>query len=394
MISQNNITSITGAGIVSPAGLSIDHLWEACLANKVLTENGLGKVEQEHCEAIVNYVNSSEFIVSKPAYFSKALYFSLFAIISAMENANWDKLNETDALFIGTTTGMLTTWEGDFIEYMKTSKITHQFRNNFEKHNLGFLGDEIRRSLGFTGKIVINTSACSASTQAFADAHNWLVTSQCERCLVGGVEELGQLTIRGFKSLKLLIDQPCVPFDQNRSGINLSEGAAFYTLEKQKETSRADLLGGNTYLDSYHMTSPHPEAYGLCQAIEKTLKKSEIEKKQIDLIHAHGTGSPHNDQAEAYGVKNVFGNSTPTISTKGTHGHALAASGSFEIGLCLKILETNTIPAITGLRTPDKEFSIKLPQETIHKKITYLMKTTLGFGGVNCTLLLRGNLSC
>jgi 3-oxoacyl-(acyl-carrier-protein) synthase len=390
---SHKYASISGIGMITSAGLSIDDLWNACKESKVITSDGLGKISEKNLNIIQNHVDDSKWLKKKPIHFSRGLYFSLYSIIQAVTSAGWKKFSATDSIFIGTTTGTLSMWEKEMFSFFRDTKNT-KLEEKIKNQSLSSLGNQIRESLGFEGKIFIISSACSASTQAFVEALNSLNAKQATRCIVGGVEELGELTIRGFSSLKLHSTARCTPFDQNRAGINLSEGAAFYTLEKKPSKSIAKILGGNTFLDSYHTTSPHPEAHGYCKSIEKTLRDTGVKQSQISLVHAHGTGSYHNDGSEAFGLHNIFSNKTPIISTKGTHGHALGASGSLEVGICLKIIENNIIPKVTGLVNIDEKFDINLPKENINTEIKYILKTTLGFGGVNTTLLLQKEETC
>ena len=233
-------------------------------------------------------------------------------------------------------------------------------------------------------------SACSASTQSLILGQQLIKSERAKRVLAGGVEELGKLTISGFGSLKLLNPEPCKPFDQNRAGINLSEGSAFYALEAATDKkSYATILAGDTVLDSYHMTSPNPEGSGLEKSILSSLKQSQLMPADIAFVHAHGTGSFHNDQAEAFAIHKVFPHAPEVISTKGIHGHALGASGSIEMGICLKILQQGLIPAVCGLVEKDANIHLNLPTKTVNKKVPYLLKTTLGFGGVNSSLILK-----
>ncbi len=393
MSKDRRYASISGVGMITSAGLSINDLWNACKDSKVMTSDGLGKVSEENLNEIQNYVDGSVWLKKKPLHFSRGLYFSLYSIIQAVTNAGWKNFSSTDSIFIGTTTGMLSMWEGEMLSSFKNAA-NSKLEDKIKNQSLSSLGDQLRESLGFEGKIFIIASACSASTQAFIEALNSLNAKQATRCIVGGVEELGELTMRGFSSLKLYSTVPCSPFDQDRGGINLSEGAAFYTLENNPHQSIAKVLGGNTFLDSYHTTSPHPKAQAYCKSIEKTLRDTGIRQNQISLVHAHGTGSYHNDGSEAFGLHHIFSNKVPIISTKGIHGHALGASGSLEIGVCLKIMQSDIIPKVAGLINVDEKFNINLPKKNINTKIMYLLKTTLGFGGVNTTLLLQKEETC
>lgn len=379
---------ITGQGIVSPAGLEVDSLWSACINNENLISNGLGYVKDSDEQKIKKYVENHEKI-SPPNFYSKSLYFCLFSITKAMEEAKWSEAKQDDAILLGTTTGMLNIWETALTNIISKadknlSNITHQSFSSLE--------NEIRKALGFKGKIITFTSACSASTQAYINAYNLIKSGRATRCIVGGVEELGELTIRGFSSLKILGQLNCKPFDQNRSGINLSEGAAFSCIEKVSLSFQGiKLLCGSTVIDSHHVTSPHPDGLGYQKSLQETLELNKLSNEDIDLIHAHGTGSHHNDLCESKAISVVFGNEIPVVSTKGTHGHSLAASGAIEIALSSRMLKEQLILPNSRLEIQDKNISINLQKTPQRKLIRRMVKSTLGFGGINSTLVLGIN---
>jgi 3-oxoacyl-[acyl-carrier-protein] synthase II len=381
---------ITGMGLVTPAGTGITPLWDRCLKKETYIEEGLGAISSSKLTELWNDISQSPWIKKEPEYFSKSLVLSLHSIIQAIDSASWESFTKTDLIIIGTTTGQIGLWEKELTELLNIDSKKSPDQRKLAKQPLQTLAESLKAILNFPGKILITASACSAATQAIVLAEQYLTSGRASRVIAGGVEELSDLTITGFSCLKLLSLNPCMPFEQTRVGINLSEGSGFYTFEK---TSNAKALGilyaGETVLDSYHMTSPSTEGTGLQKAMRLTLEKNNLSPKDISMIHAHGTGSIHNDQAEAFALNALFSHSPPVISTKGVHGHALGASGAIELGICLQILKTQIIPPITGLTTIDETIKINLPREVLETPIKYLMKTTLGFGGVNSTFILR-----
>jgi 3-oxoacyl-(acyl-carrier-protein) synthase len=382
-------TLVTGMGLVTPVGSGVNPLWESCLNKETFIKEGLGVITPELLNIFWEEISQSKWIKNKPQHLSKSAIFALHSIIHAIENAGWSEFTSKDMIIIGTTTGQICLWESEMIKLLKINSNHKSDINKLSKQPLQTLADCLKNILNFPGKILILGSACSASTQAIIAAEQYLSNGRAERCIAGGVEELSELTITGFSCLKLLSLNPCMPFDQARVGINLSEGAAFYTFEKNSLTKPlAYLYAGETVLDSFHMTSPSAEGAGLQKAIRSTLKKNNLEAKNIDVLHAHGTGSIHNDQSEAYAINEIFSHRPPVISTKGVHGHALGASGAIEFGICLKILHENIVPPITGLNAVDEQVKLNLPTNLLKTDIKFLMKTTLGFGGVNSTFII------
>ncbi|MBA2403952.1 MAG: beta-ketoacyl-[acyl-carrier-protein] synthase family protein [Bdellovibrionales bacterium] len=390
MKKNSTIVSITGMGIISPAGQGIEPLWNACLQKQSLIENGLGTVKHDDIHAAQNSLTHSPWLKQAVDPKNKSLIMALYAITQALDEAEWEEFTPHDVIIIGTTTGQISIWEDELLSYTTGVSPAASGHAALCKQSLSSLSDDLKNILNFPGRIIILASACSASTQAMILAHDMLISGRANRCLAGGVEELGKLTINGFSSLKLLNNSPCKPFDQNRMGINLSEGAAFYSFEiSPNRRSLAHFMGGASVLDSYHMTSPNPEGMGLQKAMLNTLANCRVKPADISFVHAHGTGSFHNDQAEAFALAQVFPNRPHVVSSKGVHGHALGASGALELGICLQVLNQSNIPPVTGLEIPDEKFSINLPTSVRHVSVGYLMKTTLGFGGVNSAFILK-----
>jgi 3-oxoacyl-[acyl-carrier-protein] synthase-1 len=381
--------SITGMGSITPAGSGINPLWENCLNSASFIKAGLGHISENNIQELWNQLLTSKWMVNKPVYFSRSLLFTLHSITNAIDLAAWTSFSETDVIIIGTTTGQISLWEKELIQLLKVESPLPVDTDKLSKQPMQSLADSIKNVLNFPGKILILSSACSASTQAIITAHNYLATNRAQRAIAGGVEELSELTINGFNCLKLLSLEPCRPFDQSRVGINLSEGAAFYTIEKNPTvTPLAYLYAGDTFLDSYHMTSPSVEGTGMQKALFSALKKNNLSPDDISMVHAHGTGSIQNDQSESQALLNVFTHKPPTISTKGVHGHALGASGAIELGICLKILNEGVIPPVTGLTNQDELIALNLPMATVKQDIRFIAKTTLGFGGVNSAFII------
>lgn len=303
------------------------------------------------------------------------------AIRQAMERAGWDRLRDDDAIFLATTTGLLPVWEGDFLG------AGGDLVANFRSEPLGASLRALRSELAFRGHAQVITSACAASTHALVLASRWLKTGRAKRCLVGGVEILSRLTVEGFKSLQLLSSETATPFDIGRKGINLSEGAAFLCLERESgDSPLGKITGGAITNDAHHMTAPHPEGRGSETAIRRALDEAGLRPSDIDWVHAHGTGSPHNDLAEGAALHAIFGDGVPVSSTKAIHGHALAASGALETIVCLEAIRSETIPKTFGMVTPDPRIRLRHGGDRAPRRV---VKNTLGFGGTNGAIVLE-----
>jgi 3-oxoacyl-[acyl-carrier-protein] synthase-1 len=322
---------------------------------------------------------------------SKPLLIAFYALTEAIQQAGWTSFNEEDGLIFATTTGQISSWDQSLLQYLNQKIKYDEFLTAFQQQPLGTLLSSLCHLLQFPGKTTLVTSACSASTQAIALGSLWLKQGRVKRCLIGGSEILCQLTLQGFRSLQLLTPEPTQPFDENRRGINLSEGAGFLCLETNPTSSSplARISGHGFSTDGYHMTSPHPEGAGCLQAMQSALRSANLRPEEINWVHAHGTGSQQNDHAEGQAIGHLFQSQAPWVSsTKWVHGHALGASGVIESILCIQALQNQKIVKTGGLKHPDPKIILKHPPEHFPCKIQHIMKNTLGFGGTNASLVL------
>ncbi|HEX4924916.1 MAG TPA: beta-ketoacyl-[acyl-carrier-protein] synthase family protein [Bdellovibrionales bacterium] len=360
---------ITGMGAVSCAGFGAARLWRAVLADESNIERGLGRVP-----------DTAEPGASRAAFLARA------AFEEALAQAGW-RPAPGDGLILATTTGQIDLWEQPLRDFFTKQTSRDALERALHHQPLGSLTETVQRELGLRGPAMLLTSACSASTQALAMAALWIRSGAVRRCLVGGVEVLSGLTIEGFKSLQLLSEATCAPFDSARSGINLSEGAAFFCVEGAgAREPLCELRGWGFSSDAFHVTSPHPEGRGCFEAMNAALKTAGIGPRDVSWVHCHGTGSAANDLSEGIAVYHLLGD-TPASSTKAIHGHALAASGALEAVICLSALRDGVIPPTHNLKSPDPKIPASLIREAVRKPLDHILKNTLGFGGNNAALV-------
>ncbi len=321
---------------------------------------------------------------------NRALNFALSAARAAMDEAGWSGLHEDDGLILATTTGQYLMWDQAFIGAATGVVRREEFVARFLHQPFGDLARRIRLGLGGSerGFDSVVSTACAAGTQALGMATMWL-KRRCRRVLVGGVEVLCPLTVEGFRSLQLLSKNPARPFDRSRGGINLSEGAGFFCLERESKRSFARVSGFGFTSDAYHMTSPHPDGAGSLRAMTRALQSAGLDVNEVDWVHAHGTGSLHNDLAEGRALRSLFaGRSVPVSSTKGRHGHALGASGAIECALIVRAMREGRILGTDGFDEADPEIGLDIAREDGPLDVRYVLKNTLGFGGANAAVVL------
>ncbi len=251
-------------------------------------------------------------------------------------------------------------------------------------------------------------TACAAGTDAIGLAMGWLQSGQCELAVVGGTEELHLQACLGFKRLGLQDPNPCKPFDRQRAGLNLGEGAGVLILEsaahlkKRGGQALAWLSGYGSAADAYHPTAPHPEGLGLRRAIADALNMAGLQAESIDFINAHATATPENDRVEGKVLRELFPHST-VCATKGYTGHTLGAAGAVEAVLTAQSLHTGILPGSVGFEHTDLEIGLipsvmknafentgenaGLEGQKVHGKFRHALSQSLAFGGNNSVLI-------
>ena len=251
----------------------------------------------------------------------------------------------------------------------------------------------VATEFGIAGPCQTVVNACSAGSDALGIAADWINAGLCDAVITGGADELYQVTYTGFKSLFIQDDLPCKPFDIDRKGLNLGEGAAIFILvsdrlmHEKNLTPRGYVLGYGSASDAYHFTKPRPDGQGLKLAITEAMQKAGTTPADITFVNAHGTGTLDNDLIESR-VLNDLLPGVPFLSTKGCTGHTLGASGAIEAAFTLACLESRSIPASIGFTRPDPELPVSPVNTAIEISGRIALSETLAFGGSNAVLIL------
>jgi 3-oxoacyl-[acyl-carrier-protein] synthase II len=243
------------------------------------------------------------------------------------------------------------------------------------------------------------STACSSGNNALGIAADWIRSGRAEVVLCGGVDSLCQMTFSGFNALQAVDTVPCRPFDRDRAGLTLGEGAAVFVLEDAERagargaTPWAEFLGYGVSADAHHMTQPLPDGASALMAARRALRESGVGAEEIDYVNAHGTGTPLNDVAETRILKALLGEHVyrvPVSSTKSITGHCLAAAGAIEALACLIALRDSFVPATVNLETPDPECDLDyVPKVSRRHDVRTALSNSYGFGGNNTTIVLR-----
>ena len=263
------------------------------------------------------------------------------------------------------------------------------FFDYYENNTAQFLAHHFELS----GPVQFVNNACTSGADAIGIGASWIERGLCDIVICGGVEKILPKICYGFRSLRLYAPIACQPFDRNRQGLTMGDGAGIVILEKTG-TERAPLakfLGYGVGADAYHPTSPHPEARGLDLAVRSSLLQADLCINEISFINAHGTATPHNDLVEGNWIQRHM-SETPIVATKGFTGHTLAAEGALEAIFSILSFEAGLLPKSKGFSEPDPEIGVAPTTEILHatasRKFDTALSFSLGFGGANTALCL------
>jgi len=256
-----------------------------------------------------------------------------------------------------------------------------------ETHNTYSVSRYVRAALGLQGPAYVVSTACSSSAKVFAAAQRMIEAGLVDAAVVGGVDSLCMTTLYGFKSLELVSGDICKPWDANRNGLSLGEGAAFALLEREPAQVQAWLLGAGESSDGHHMSSPHPGGAGAAAAMQGALAQAGLQPGDVDYLNLHGTGTPGNDAAEDRAVCAVFGTTLPCSSTKGYTGHTLGAAGGVEAAVAVLALQHGFMPAGLNVQTPDPALQANFIRQERAGPLRVVASNSFGFGGSNACLI-------
>jgi 3-oxoacyl-(acyl-carrier-protein) synthase len=249
----------------------------------------------------------------------------------------------------------------------------------------------IQHRYGMLGEVSTINTACSSSANAILFGARLIRHGYAKRAIVGGAESLAKFTINGFNALNILSTQPCAPFDRDRSGLNLGEGAAFLVLEKEEDCrdkkNYAFLAGYGNKNDAYHLSSNSPEGDGPYLSMKDALQNSGLRAEDISYINAHGTGTENNDETESRAMLRLFEKVPPFTSTKSYTGHTLGAAGAVEaVYSILNLVNQEIYPSLL-FRNPIIETGLVPVLAYAKQNIENVMSNSFGFGG-NCSTLI------
>lgn len=390
---------VTGAGIISALGVGE----EATLQSLLKGESGIGKishVQTEHKEFPVGEVQLSNAEMSRMlnvGYPINELRTVLMGIIAAKEAVASAGLTEKEickAAFIsGTTVGGMDKTERHF-KTVFDSNVETDDSLELKYNDCGYSTELIADNIGPFSLVTTTSTACSSAANAIILGANLIKAGIVDITLVGGSEALTQFHLNGFNTLMILDQDKCRPFDRERKGINLGEGAAYIVLESEKSAKargvkiKAELSGYANTCDAFHQTATSENGEGAYLAMRKAMDMARLSPMDIDYINAHGTGTPNNDETELAAMQRIWDYNLPKFSsTKAFTGHTTSASGSIESVICLMALNHGFMPQNLGWHNPMKEEAVPVVDNERTCDIRNIINNSFGFGGNDSTLI-------
>jgi len=401
---------VTGLGAVTPLGNSAPEFWRRLVAG----ESGVGPITAFDASdfatrfaAEVKDFDADGLLGKREA--RRMDRFSQYALVAAREAIADAKLPEDQAFknrvgsVLGTGIGgILTFWHNSDIAAKNGtwSKVTPFFipmlmANASAAH--------ISMQFGFRGPFFSAASACASANDAIVTAYNYVVLGDCDAMIAGGTEAtISPLAVGGFCSMKALStrnDDPTRasrPFDKERDGFVLAEGAGILVLEEYEHAKArgakiyCEMLGYGQSADAYNLVAPDPESQGVELALKRCLEHSGIGPGDVDYINAHGTSTPQGDVAESQAIERVFGADTKVAvsSTKSMHGHALGAAGGIEGVACALAVEHDIMPPTINYEVPDPDCTLDyVPNVARKAPVRVALSNSFGFGGHNSVLV-------
>lgn len=394
---MGNGVAITGMGIISAIGHNVAENYRS-LKNG---EHGLGTVElidTIHKEAIkVGEIDLTNMELAKILDLPKSHNYSRTALLGAIAakeafaNANVDMDDGyTTGLVSATSVGGMDMTEKYYYEHL-TDPTNRKY---ITSHPAGDSSEKIASLLGITGYVTTISTACSSAANAIMLGARLINSGQLDRVVVGGTDCLSKFTINGFKTLMILSEDYCKPFDAERTGLNLGEAAAYLVLESDRivKEQHKKVLGhvsgyGNAN-DAYHQTASSEEGIGATLAMKKALEIANLSPDDMDYVNAHGTATPNNDLSESRAIRNVFGKNLPPVSsTKAFTGHTLAAAGGIEAVYSVLALQHQEVFPNLNFDKVITETGIVPVTDTQRRTLHHVLSNSFGFGG-NCTALI------
>lgn len=401
---------VTGLGAVTPIGNNVDDFWTSVKAGKIGFDH-ITKFDTTdykcHIAAELKEFNPQDFMDRKAA--KRMEPFSQYAVAAAkqaIDDSGLDIEKEDPYMIgcaIGSGIGSLQAMERE------TQKLYEKGPNRVNPLLVPLMicnmaAGNVSIQFGLKGKSINDVTACATGTNTIGEAYRSIQYGEADVMVAGGTEgSVCPIGIAGFTALTALstVDDPAkcsLPFDKNRSGFVMGEGAGVVILEELEHAKArgakiyAEVVGYGCSSDAYHITSPQEDGAGAARAMTNAMSDAGVTPADVKYINAHGTGTHHNDLFETRAIKLAFGDEAANLkinSTKSMIGHLLGAAGAVEFITCVKEIQDGFIHKTVGYETPDEEIDLNYCKDSYEEPVEYALSNSLGFGGHNASILLK-----
>lgn len=401
---------VTGLGAVTPIGNNVDNFWTSVKAGKIGFDH-ITKFDTTdykcHIAAELKDFNPQDFMDRKAA--KRMEPFSQYAVAAAkqaIDDSGLDIEKEDPYMVgcaIGSGIGSLQAMERE------TQKLYEKGPNRVNPLLVPLMicnmaAGNVSIQFGLKGKSINDVTACATGTNTIGEAYRSIQYGEADVMVAGGTEgSVCPIGIAGFTALTALstVDDPTkcsLPFDKNRSGFVMGEGAGVVILEELEHAKArgakiyAEVVGYGCSSDAYHITSPQEDGAGAARAMTNAMSDAGVTPADVKYINAHGTGTHHNDLFETRAIKLAFGDEAANLkinSTKSMIGHLLGAAGAVEFITCVKEIQDGFIHKTVGYETPDEEIDLNYCKDSYEEPVEYALSNSLGFGGHNASILLK-----
>jgi 3-oxoacyl-[acyl-carrier-protein] synthase II len=393
---------VTGMGIVTSLGIGKEEFWQSIINGK----SGISKVSSFdtsehrcHNAGEVKNFNPEDFIPKRKSQFlGRTSQLAIAATSLAIKDSRISRRKldkQRMGVFIGTTMGekpleeTIDVWVEKGIDGLSKTKVLQSTANNIPAN--------VAIHFKLEGPNYLIPTACAAGNYAIGYGFDFIKRGDLDYAIVGGADAFSKLAFTGFQRVYAMAPEKCMPFDKNRKGMLVGEGAAILLLESLDSALQrnaeiyAEIPGYGISCDAYHMTASKVE--GIEKAISKALKYTRTNKEEVDYINAHGTGTPGNDKTECSAIKKVFQErykSIPVTSLKSMLGHTMGAASAIEALACCLTVKENIIPPTMNFESPDPECDIDcVPNRAKVKKVNVALNNGFAFGGNNSCLVVQ-----
>lgn len=393
---------VTGIGLVTPIGIGVKESWKNAIngvdGSREVTRFDTSKYKTHRACEVRDF--RTDLFLDNETRGNLVHKFVYAAAKEALEDSGLNRQSEEDRDRFGISVGSLA---------VELTPFENLLRSNPENKMNGFdmnvavtyapnsITNFLSETFDFDGPAMVSLNACSSGNHSVSWAYDLIRHGKVDAMMVGGTETVNQTEYTHFHNVKALSPDRCKPFDKNRNGLLIGEGAGILILESLESASKrganiyAELKGVGLSCDGFHMTAPHPEGAGAVSSMNEALQSARLSYKDIDYVSAHGTGTPLNDKSESLAIHSVFketANKIPCSSVKSMIGHSMGAASAIESIICCLAINHNVVPPTINHETNDPDCDIDcVPNNAREVNVKNALNNSFAFGGNNAVLI-------